>query len=594
MTAKEAAVMREVLSLFLFTARSAVVPWLEKHIILPAKMAPNSQGPFRTASRPYQREILECWNPSSGVNDCDVSAGTQIAKTTILTLGIAYRICNAPLPSLIVGSSKDWTKTEISEKRLMPLIEENPILASRKPSDSDRFRNMAMDMDGGMINLVGGNSPGALSGGSYGIVAIDEAAKLIHAGSEQAPEAHPLHLAAKRTDGFGALAFRYRSSTPNTPSHPFWLSILSGDQTRFHVTCPHCGKAFYLDFIGRPEDIEEYNAAMGLTLPSDYKSLIWDDARDGKGNWGEAKVRDTVRYICPHGGCEIREIHKAALIETCEPVKHNPLAAATHRSFIIPSFYSPTITFGTMAWAFLQATRDFFGLQDYYNSRLARPWQEFDVSVKAKDVERCKGEYLRGTVPFEPVMLLLTADPGERLTHWEVTAIAPDGGLFIIDWGTVLSSSEIIAEAFLRTKLYPIAGTDRKVYPKLGYMDSGYLTETQYDICQASKGFLWPTKGSEAKHGGVNQTKAASRPWLSLYTYPDKQAKDELYDARLVHGKNGGLHFPADADAELLMGHSNQRRDANGMWIKVANDHYGDCTKLALIGAWLLRSSGLL
>jgi hypothetical protein len=190
--------------------------------------------------------------------------------------------------------------------------------------------------------------------------------------------------------------------------------------------------------------------------------------------------------------------------------------------------------------------------------------------------------------------MALTADPGERLTHWEVLAFDGEGGIWVIDWGTTLASKELIAPEFLKQRKYKIAGTDKMTYPLVGFVDSGYLTETQYDICQASQGFLWPTKGSDAKHGGVNETRAASRPYLKLYTYPDKQAKDELYDARLARRKNGGLHFPADADAALKMGHSGQRRNQAGDWAKVADDHFGDCTKLGLVALWLAKSMGWL
>lgn len=138
-----------------------------------------------------------------------------------------------------------------------------------------------------------------------------------------------------------------------------------------------------------------------------------------------------------------------------------------------------------------------------------------------------------------------------------------------------------------------MTGYSEKIYPVRGFIDSGYLTETQFDVCQASNGFWWPTRGSDAKHGGVNETRAASRPQLKLITYPDKQAKDELYDARLAKGKNGGIHFPSDAEPALKLGHANQKRDANGIWARVPEDHFGDCTKLAMIGLWLARSAGI-
>lgn len=597
MTPLDASTQAEIISLFELRPRTAVVPWLEANISLPAKMAPNSAGPFRTALRPFQRPILECWNPDSGVNHCGVSAGVQIAKTTMLVLGISYRICNSPLPALIVGSSKDWTKTEISEKRLIPLIDENPILAAEKPANTDQYRAMSLAMAGAGINLVGGNSPGALSGGSYGIVAIDEASKLAHQGSDQVPEAHPFMLAEKRTDGFGALEFHYRSSTPNSPTHPFWQYILSGDQTRFHCECPHCRNWFYLDMIGRPEDRDEYTENIGIHIPSHYRSVIWSpDAREKTGQWNETKVLQTATYICPHNGCEVREIHKQPMVDACEEKRHNTLAASNRRSFILPSFYSPTMSIGRMAWAFLESQKDFFGLQDYYNSRLARPWIDAACSVKEEIVRRCiRSDYGRASLPFRPRLLVITADPGEALTHWEVTAIDEAGNLAVVDWGTLLSSRELIGAEFLKHRLYTVPGTGEKIVPHIGYIDSGYLTETQYDICQASGGFYWPTKGSDAKHGSVNETRAASRPDLRLYTYSDKQAKDDLYQNRIARLTTPGFFIPADADASLLLGHSGQMKDkTTEEWKRVPNDHFGDCSKLALIALWIARAAGFI
>jgi len=591
----------EILRLFELTPRTAVVPWLEANITLPAKMAPNSAGPFRTALRPFQRPILECWNPDSGVNDCGVSAGVQIAKTTMLVLGIAYRICNSPMPALIVGSSKDWTKVEISEKRLDPLINENPVLAAEKPRDSDMFRSMSMDMSGGTLNLVGGNSPGALSGGSYGIVAIDEASKLIHQGSDQAPEAHPFLLAAKRTDGFGALAFHYRSSTPNSPHHPFWHYILAGDQTRFHVPCPHCGQWFYMDFIGRPEDVEEYRTETGIQIASDYKSLTWDqEARDSAGQWNESRVKETTRYICPHNGCEIRETHKQAMIDACEEKRHNANAAANRRSFIIPSFYSPTMTFGGMSWAFLDSLRDFFGLQDYYNSRLARPWTEYSVQVKMEHINKrvCDGKegrplYRRGTLPFKPLSLLLNCDPGEATSHWELVAVARDGGIWVCDWGTVVSTKDLLAKDFLRARHITIDGTGEKMWAQRGYIDTGWQQDDQLDVCAASNNFFLPVKGSDAKHGQLHETRVATRPSMKLLVFNDTEIKNMLYANRFMNGKDGGFWLPADADPELKLGHTGQKRDDHGDWQKVPRDHFGDCSKYGCVDFQAMRAAGI-
>ncbi|MCG3206282.1 MAG: hypothetical protein KCHDKBKB_03016 [Elusimicrobia bacterium] len=598
---KAAAIQFEVFNVFRRSKRLAVVPWLEQNIILPRKMAPNSAGPFRTATRPFQRPILECFNPESAINECGVSAGVQIAKTTMLTLGAAYRICNAPMPILIVGSSEKWTKSEISEKRLQPLIDENPVLAAKKPANSDRYRALAMDMEGGFINLVGGNSPGALSGGSYGITLCDEAAKLIQSESDQAPEAHPFHLIPKRTDGFGALEFHYYSSTPNSPSHPFWQYILAGDQTHFHVECPHCHQWFYLDFIGRPEDVEEYSEGLGISIPRDYQSLIWDpNARDASGQWDEGRVRETVRYICPHNGCQISELHKQSMVEGCVEKKHNPRAASNRRTFILPSFYSPTKSFGTMAWDFLDARKDMFGLQDFYNSRLARPWTQYSVQVKMEHIIKCIADgkdgrpiYRRGTLPFRPLSLLLNCDPGEATSHWELVAVAKDGGIWVCDWGTLVSSKDLLAKDFLRARHILIDGTGEKMWAQRGYLDTGWQQDDQLDVCAASKGFFIPVKGSDAKHGQLHETRVATRPSMKLLVFNDTEIKNMLYANRFMKNLDGGFHLPCDADPEVKLGHTGQKRDDHGDWQRVPHDHYGDCSKYACVDFQTMRAAGI-
>lgn len=588
---QDAAVQREIMQLFALASREAVVPWLEKNIILPAKTSPFSPGAFRTDKRPYQRAILECWNPDNSINHCGVSAGVQIAKTLMMVLGILYRLLHSPLPILGVGTHKDWVKSEISEKRLDPLIRENPILAALMPANSDRFRAMSMDMGTAMINLVGGNSPGALAGGSYGIVAIDEASKLIQQTSEQAPEAHPFHLAAKRADGFGPMAFHYRSSTPNSPFHPFWQYILLGDQTRFWVECPHCQNHFYFDFIGRAEDRDEYTANTGIKLASDYKSLIWDDVRDKSGNWNEAKVKETARYICPHNGCEIREIHRQPMIDQCEEKRHNLNAAKNRRSFIIPSFMSPTMGFADMSWAFLEALRDMFGLQDYYNSRLARPWQEMAANVKSEDVRKLRdvADYRRNMIPRRPQCLILGADVGDYKTHYAVGAVFDNDEIALIDWGTVLTPEDLIE---LKKLKYQIAGTDDYMSPAKGLVDSKDQTVRVYNMCQASNGFWFPAAGVDTRTGSWGWTPLKTHA-TDRYTFNSFAFKKEFYINLIQKQRAPRFYIPRDADEDLIDGLSGQQllvEKGREAFKKLPNDHYGDACLRVILGRTILRA----
>lgn len=578
-----------------FDVQPEVVAWLEANIVLPPEMSPKSPGPFRTHKRPFMRPVLECWHPNSGVRQCTFTGAAQDAgKTTALTLGAGYRIAHSPMPMMLMGPTERWTIEKLVTERMHPLINANRLLSIHKPFNSDLFKNQFMAMSGGAINVVGANSSTSLAGGTKGIVAIDEAAKIEHVTREDAPEAHPILNALERTKEFRGIDFQWMSGTPNTAHHIFWTTYLAGDQTLMYVPCPHCGEYFAFEFEQRrgTKDLVVTEEHQEQAKPDHYRSLVWSpDARNKSGGWDEEKILKTARYICPHNGCEITDAEKPEMIQKYEERRTNLNAPKTHRSFRVNGFYGPNTRFGDIAVKFTQKG-DLLttGLQAFYNSWLALPWTTLDYNIKDEHILALKGTYPAKTLPFKPAVLLLTADPGEKLTHWTVTAVRSDGTLFLIDWGTLLSSAELLSADFLKHRIYPIEGTGEKLMPQLGYIDSGYLTETQYDICAASGGLYWPTKGSDARHGSWAETSASSRPGLKLYTYSDLQIKNELYGSRVAKRARPGLVLPIDIDGALILGLSGQQKDKDSdSWKKLPNDHYGDCIKLALLGSWIAK-----
>ena len=596
---KIAPILRQI---FRFDVQPGVVEWLEKNIVIPREMSPRTPGPFSTRSRPIMRPILECWHPGSGVRNCTVTAGTQMLKTTGLVLGAIYRIKYSPMPMMLVGPSEHWAQRELAERRLHPLINQNEVLRWEKPMSADLFKKLNMEMVGAPITIVGANSPTALAGSTQGIVGIDEASKIEHTDREDAPEAHPIKNALERTKDFTGIDFHYLSSTPNSPHHLFWESYLAGDQTHFFVPCPHCGEYFSFEFeqekvVGALSPDEAGSIRQG-DQPKGYRSVIWSpDARHADGTWAAEKVIETARYICPHNGCEISDRDKPAMIDAFEERRLNASAPATDRSFRAPSFYSPNIRFGDLALKFLDRG-DLFntGLQTFYNSWLALPWERLQVNIKDEDVWNCRAQgelsYLKGTIPVKPAAVVIAADPGQAQTHWAAGVIDHSDNVWIIDWGTVLGIDDLLK---LAPQLqWPMKDDPKARYrPQIGLCDSGDWTEKVYQMCARSGGFWWPSKGSDASFGGWSKTQVKTHPSLALYTYVDKTAKDDLYDFRIKQRKTPGLYFPTDAGPELIHGHAGQQRSEAGVqsrWKKIPWDHLGDCSKLITVMSWVLRS----
>lgn len=553
-----------------------VSEWLERNITIPKEWG--SPGPVRFAGREYQRAILDLHHPEAGVTDVTVSAGTQIMKTFGMLMGRAFRMVHCPQPCLIVMPSMDFAKTYLAEQRLIPLIEENAVLRNLKPAAADDFKLLHMAMQGGWIDIVGSNSPTNLSGRTVGDVLQDEVCKFESRENKEAPESHPMLLADHRAKLFGSRAFRYKSSSPNIPSHPFWRSVEAGTQTVFAVPCPHCGEYFHFTWT-----YEE----------SGYRSLVWDQlARRKDGSWDLDRVRQTARYICPHNGCEIRDSHKPDMIRAYEELDLNPGASRRKRSFIVPSFYSPTITFGDYAEKWLSRERDLFksGTRDFINGWDARPYTEIEVKVGESDIRAliCP-EYARGQIPFVPQSLIVTADPGDASgVHWMVMAGAENGDLAVIDWGVALDLRALEEMRMVGTRWrYQIGNSRRVIAPAYGLCDAGYLPQQVWDLCVIS-GFWVPTRGTAHRYGAWTRAQVRSHPTLTQYVFVDSTLKTEVYDRRMKQGKGGRILLPADADEPLIAGLSGQEREAKtGKWKELPGDHYGDCLKQGVLDQWV-------
>lgn len=588
-----------------FSQSPPVTDFCEQNIVLPPAMAPASSGPFSVGRRPWQREILECGHPSSGVRSLTVTGGAQTGKTTPLILIVAYRIAHSPLPTLILGNSEDWLRIEISEKRLKALIENNHALRIHKPFDANKFRTLSMEMSGGFIVFEGINSDTSTSGSTQGIVYICEAAKVQHHEKEQTPEAHPIKLAFERTKEFRGLELQMMDFTPNTPNHIAWKTYLRGTQSHFHVPCPHCGHHFPFEFEVRrhgekaaDDELENVlEEEQTRAVSDDYRSLIWSpSAHRADGTWDLDIVRRTIRYICPKNGCEITDDHKMGMVEKYQVEHHNKNARLDDRSFRVPSFYAPKMSFGDMAKEFLEKG-DLIttGLQNFYNSYLALPWSILAYNISQKHILALKGDYARGIVPHMPAFTMITSDPGEKATHWAFIAVMSNGDLYYIDWGSVTSERTLISDDFLRARRYYLAGTQSLVQPMRGFIDSGWNTEEVYNVCEASKGFFWPTKGDPKATGTWNETRAATRPGLRLYTYSDPQLKDEFYGRRIQRQKGPRVFIPENADLDLIHGLSDQQKDRQtNQWKRIPHDHLGDCGKLGLLGSQIARAAGVL
>lgn len=545
--------------------------WAQENIYLDKRFS-RRPGRYDADYTPYLKQ-LHIWFSDPKVRQLTLAKCAQVGGTTLLANCMMYTVAEDPGPILYVTSTNENAKSW-SEREFHPRLKSCKAIQHLLPDDLDDFRKTEMHFTTCTLKLVGACSEGNLASRPVRFLFGDEIDKWPDDSSLEAPA---LELAMARLNSYLNISKALLACTPTVETGPIWVNYKAGSQHGYHLECPDCHHWQVLDF---------------------FEQVRWpDEHRDLTGMWDlEAVERDAY---CKCSACESPwpQSIKHQLVLRGEWSARNPKAPPEHISAHISAMYSPEISWGTMAKIFLQKKGSIGGMHDFYNNFLGLPWENRAAQVKEDAVLAIRDESYRiGQIPdgIEPVILTLCADPGERATHWSVEARIKTGESWVIDYGTVLAIEDLISPTFLAARKYKCR--DKVLSPRFGLVDSGWSSERVYSVCASSGGLYMPSKGSTASFGTWSQSAVASYPQLALITYVDHTAKMELYFERIKKRQTPLLHFPADTGKDFIDGHSGQQllqnkssRSSPHYWKKIAEDHYGDCTKLHGICWWVLK-----
>lgn len=540
--------------------------WVEAELAFTHDTSPNAPGPVSLDRQPWMEEILQCFLDPT-IEELILVMGTQTGKTTLMLLGTAAVIEHDPAPLIWAAPTDDLSKKIVLD-RLVPMVRNNDCLARQLRAD-EKIARGKIPFTSMPLYYTGAQVPARLASMPAAYVFMDEAAKYEHL---RRNEAHPIKLLRERTKSF-TRKLVVEASTPNTEENFFWRQYLNTDQRHYFVPCPHCGEMQTLEF--------------------GQQTVVWD--ADSDGNVTEASVLETARYVCPHCGEPWTEAQKQDALQHGEwraSVKGVP---GSRRGYHLNSLYSAYVTTAEMAGEFWRATHDAIYsadlLQNFHNSWLAQPWRTYAVRT-GEDVVRelVDTTYRRGEIPVDEwYYVIVCYDPGETMTHWVATCIGLRGEMWVIDWGTLASFETVPEDGRVGAVGHLTSLQWGQVRPDVGYIDSGDWTMRVYQECdKGARGVLVPCKGTDARTGAWSQVPVKVVPGLTLVTYVDYTAKSDLY-GDIIAKKTGMLHLPMDADAELMDGLTGQQLERVGTrwrWKPVANDHFGDCIKLARVSWW--------
>jgi hypothetical protein len=333
--------------------------------------------------------------------------------------------------------------------------------------------------------------------------------------------------------------------------------------------------------------------------------MNYKDCKDLAGDWDMQAVLTQTHYVCKNCKKPIEEKFKRPMVMAGEWKATNPQPMPGHVSQHISDLYSfhAQVSWGKLALKCIAASRGPISeRQGFWNHNLGLPWEEQASKVEEEDVLKLRADYVRGTIPKKPYVLMLASDIGLEHAKWMVMAFAEDGESWVVDWGEELSPDGVLP---LLLKDWHCSEDGKNYRVGYAFMDGKYRKEMVYEACLKSGGVMWPVAG--AGDSGTRQSIAFGQipgqpQWFGLITFNDRDFKHMLYVDRIKLKKNPALHLPNKIDEVLLTEWQNENllhkptahSSREHEWKRKGANHLGDTAKVCLMGwTYLTREKRL-
>lgn len=377
-----------------------VSEWAESNRFLPKG---TTARPGLYVAEKFQRIIMDAiCDPIVQRVSCKKS--TQVGWTEILLNICGYFIDVNPKPMMLVFV-RDSDAKDKSKKVIAPMIAECPALAEKVRDNKSREGGNTQQLkqfDGGFLKVAGANSAANLRSDPCAVVLFDEADGYP---LDVDGEGDPVVLGERRTDTFDDAKILIGS----TPAKPKGISRIdqefeAGNQTMFHLPCPHCGKLQPL--LWRDPDTKEYN-------------LVWE--KDASGS----PIPETVEYRCKHCRKGIPERHKQKMLDAVVAVAKHP-ERKTHISFYINALYAPwKPIWHLLAQEWVDAQESPEKMRAFINLRLGETWDEGADAIESSALAARRGagypEDEEIKVPMDCGVLVASVDVQQNRLEVQIT-----------------------------------------------------------------------------------------------------------------------------------------------------------------------------
>ena len=606
-------------------AGESVSEWSERYRRIESTAA--EPGPWRNDRAPYLVGIMDAYSEPE-VEEITIAGPAQCGKTAAVFNMIGYTVDCDPVPSLYVIAREEDCKY-IAGDRLGPMFRESPQLAAHLTGRPWDMQGKQFTFDRMPLYFGSAQAAGDLMSKPIGRLFLDETDKYR---DYVGKEGNPIKLAKRRTTTYGDTKVVYLC-TPTTKDGFIYTSYMRSNMQVFYVPCAKCGGYQRLEFgrlrvepadlrdaeIIRKESCVYYECAhCGARLREDrhkYDMLaggLWVPAGVRAGEQANSRAGErrkkgsTTQKRNSRSGCGVNKKGK---------LTGKPARSKRHSGFWIDGLLSPWLLWSEiMAEWFEVNTEEGIALgtlREFKNQVLAQVWAESGQAVAENALEAKRGEFSRGTVPSECLMLVAAADyhvdtMGNERLDYEVRGLGLAERNWVITSGSA-DSFELLEEIIFNTP-YPWSDPKKKELPlaviKMG-LDTGYKPEAVYKFCLKWHPRAIPTKGQPTARTPVYISKLEQSRYkaryrgLSLYNINTSFFKDMVARwADKEAGEIGATEFYAEIPHsyfyEFCNEHKVKHTDRHGrvsyVWEPVAKGrpvHFLDTAVICAAMGWL-------
>jgi len=531
--------------------RITISEWADSHRVLDQRFAAEP-GQWRTDRTPYVRE----WMNAARSKNCrriTILASTQVGKTEALNNIAGFFMHQEPSPIMLVMPNREAAQVA-AEKRIVPMIMATPALRGELTEERHDVKKREITLRRSVFYFRSANSATDLASVPVRLVLGDECDKWPRWAGR---EASPLDLVTERTRTF----FNHvvvLASTPTTRDGLIWREFERGDERRYWMPCPRCGK--HQTFV--------------------FKQVKWDD----DATWYECllcqvKLDDRdKRWMTQRGTWVPREVCAADNLDEAAITEWKTITddRTEHRSYHIWAAYSPWITWESIRTKFEDARHDPESMMNFTNSWLGELWEERVETTTDAIVDACITTRKQFDVPKEVLVLTASVDVQKDYMVWALQGWGNDEETWVIAADRANTWDEVGDVLFRNTY------GENNLRVQCCLVDSRYRRDEVMDFCRkwhpsarmiAGVERDSPLPFSTVKLDKHPRTGQALKHTMIVWTVNVDWFKDvvaqRLRNTSESETNAGAIHLPADLSIDLLRQISSEQKIVDRRTTKV-------------------------